>query len=413
MTGRLMLVLLVAGVLTATAALAADWPHFAGPTSNHLAPDTGLNKDWAQKAPPVLWKVALSDEGYAGPSVAEGKVFIIDHQGGEDVVRALDLEKGQDVWSFRYADPGGSNYGFARATPTFDDGLLYVLGRRGQLLALNAADGKEVWSRNLVKDFGGKPPQWNYAASPAVDGDRLIVLPGGNNSMVAVLNKKTGETIWSGGGTGDVGYATPVIATINDVKQYLVHTTTALTGVAAEDGKLLWQIPWKTEYGVNACMPLVEGNYVFLTSGYDMGCGVYEITANGPQQVWLKKGTAAISSQFNSPIYYQGSVYSISDPGKLVCLAPRDGSVAWQQEGFEKGGLVIVDGVIIALNGANGDLIVCSASPDGYKELGRLPTLLGGQSWVAPIVSDGRLIIRNTGAGSDDHPTVLACLDLR
>lgn len=398
---HLPVLLLVLGVWLAVAAQAADWPRFFGPTANGMAPDQGINKNWAQKPPRTLWQVGMSDDGYAGPAVAGGKVFIIDHQGAEDVVRALNLNSGAEVWATRYSDPGGPNYGFARSTPCYDNGLLYVTGRKGQVLCLNAETGAKVWERNIQRDFQGQRPNWDYAASPIVDGDRLVVLPGGPKASVAVLNKQTGETIWAGGGNAAPGYATPSIATINGVRQYVVYTANALTGVSTADGRLLWQIPWETKFGVNASMPIIEDNYVFGTSGYAFGCGVFQILPDAPHKIWFSK---AMSAHFSSPIYYKGYIFGTSDPGNLVCLAPSNGAVMWQHGGFEKGGIVLVDDTIIGLNGSNGEIIMVAAATDAYRELGRLPGL-GGQSWTAPIVSDGRLIIRNK--------STLACLDLR
>ena len=142
----------------------ADWPRFRGPNGDGLSTETGINKDWNGRPPQALWQTSLSDDGFAGPCVAEGKVFIIDHQGQEDVVRAIDLAGGQDVWSFRYADSGGANYGYAHSTPCFDEGRVFTVGRAGQLNAVNAADGTSLWSKDFRKDFGGSPPGWNYAA---------------------------------------------------------------------------------------------------------------------------------------------------------------------------------------------------------------------------------------------------------
>lgn len=397
---RLGWLFLLAGLLLTTMALAEDWPRFFGPTGNGLAPDQGINKNWAAKPPRVLWKTGLTDDGYAGPSVADGKVFIIDHQGQEDVVRAIGLDNGQDVWSFRYPDPGGPNYGFARSTPTYDNGTLYVLGRRGQLVALNAADGKLLWGKNIVQEFGGKPPQWNYAASPFVDGDKLIVVTGGQNSIVA-LNKADGSLVWAGGGSFSASYATPVVATINGTKQYLIFAGEALTGVNAENGQLLWQVPWATKYGVNAALPITDQNYVFGTSGYGFGGGVVQIGPQGPQTVWASQ---AMMAHFSSPIYYKGYIFGTTDPGDFICLTPSNGAVTWRRPGFEKGGIVGVDDTFIALCGGTGELVMVEANPQAYRELGRVAAPLGGQSWTAPIVANGKLIIRNKNT--------LACLDL-
>ena len=401
MVRTVQLVCVVLAMSLAVAATAADWPCFMGPNHNGISSETGLNKNWAAKPPATLWQVPLSDKGFAGPAVADGKVFIVDHDGAQDVVRALDFENGKEVWAYRYADTAKENYGFARCTPTYADGKLYTLGRLGQLNCLDARTGKALWSKNIITDFGGQHPQWDYAGSVLIDGDKAVVCTGSANGSVAALNRNTGETIWIGGNADVAGYTTALPATILGQKQYLVVTAASVIGVNADTGKLLWSFPWTTQYNVNAPQPVVEGNFVFVTSGYNSGCALYEITAQGPAQRWANK---SISSHFNSPLYYNGYLYSDSDPGNLVCMSPQAGQVAWKQGGFEKGGLIIADGTIIMLSGNTGDLVMAKATPDSYQELGRLKPL-GGQSWTAPILANGRLIIRNKGT--------LACLDLR
>lgn len=401
MVRLLTLIAVLLALTLAVAAVAADWPCYLGPNHNGISSETGLNKDWAAKAPPVLWQVPLSDKGFAGPSMADGKVFIVDHAGAQDIVRALDFASGKELWNYPYADTAKENYGFSRCTPTYADGKLYTLGRLGQLICLDANTGKAIWGHNLITDFGGQHPQWDYAGSVLIDGDKAIVCTGSANGSVACLNKDTGATIWTGGNADAAGYCTAVPATILGQKQYVVFTAASVIGVSADAGKLLWSFPWTTKYGVNAPQPIVEGNYVFVTSGYGSGCGLYEITAQGAQQRWANK---QISSHFNSPIYYNGYIFSDSDPGNLVCMSPQTGDAAWTQGGFEKGGLLIADGVIIMLTGNTGDLVMAKATQDSYQELGRLKPL-GGQSWTAPILANGRLIIRNKDT--------LACLDLR
>ncbi len=368
-----------------------DWPRFLGPSGSGLAPSQGLKTSWSQAPPSQLWKVGMGDNGYAGPAVAGGRVYIVDHQGQEDVVRCLSLSDGSTVWTASYPEPGGDNYGFSRATPCIAGGRVYVVSRSGVVRCLNASDGSTVWNRNMQADLGGKPPQWNYAASPIVDDGKLILVPGGPKGTVAALNKDNGKTIWQGGGSDIAGYATPVPATIGGTKQYVVFNGKALTGVRASDGRLLWRVAWETSYDVNAATPIVSGNRIFITSGYGVGCGMVEVSGSSAQIVWRNK---AIQAHFSSPVLYEGYIYGIGDPGNLVCLRPSDGKVLWQQGGFEKGGLIIVDGLILALQGGDGALVQVKATPAGYQEFGRF-TPLGGQSWTAPVVAGGKLIVRN------------------
>ncbi len=393
------LITVVIAATLATGAFAADWPHWRGPDRNGIAPDTGINKDWNARPPQVLWQTPMHDDGYAGPSVADGKVFIIDHDGADDVVRAIHLETGQDLWQARYPDLAKANYGFSRATPVYDSGHIYTISYLGQVHCLDANTGEIVWKLDMRRQFEGVVPQWGYSMSALIDGDRVIVVPGGPNACVAALSKATGEVIWTGGGGDIPGYATPVKATIQGIEQYVVFAGKALIGVRAADGQLLWRVPWETSYDVNAATPIISGNAIFITSNYKRGCAVVSIEADGPRIVWENKNMA---SHINTSVFYNGLMYGPSNPN-LLCLNPSNGQIMWAQSGFERGGLVGVDGVLIAMAGATGDVVMVEATPERYHELGRIRPL-GGQSWTAPIIANGRLIIRNKQA--------LACLDI-
>ncbi len=380
---------------------AADWPQFRGPQASGIAPDQGINKNWAQRPPQKLWEVALGDDGYAGPAVAGGKVYIIDHQGAQDVVRALDLATGQEIWRFSYADTAEENNGFARSTPLISEGKVYTFSRLGSIHCLDAETGAKLWSRNIQTDFGGQKPGHEYCMSPIVDGHRLILCPGGNNAAVVALDKNTGQTIWAGGGSDIPGYATPVVAEILGAKQYVVFTGVSLIGVAVDSGQLLWRFPWETRYNINVATPLIVGNRIFISSDYDHGCAMVEITAQGPKALWENK---ELQAHFSSPVVYNGYIYGVGNPGFLVCLDPATGAALWKQPGFEKGGLCAVDGVLLVMTGNSGDVVMVNATRDGYEELGRI-TPLGGQSWTAPIIAGGKLLVRNQQA--------LVCLDLK
>ncbi|MFP3902826.1 MAG: PQQ-binding-like beta-propeller repeat protein [Armatimonadota bacterium] len=393
--------LVVVCMALAVTAFAAEWSQILGPNQDSIAPDTGINKNWNDNPPQKLWQVSLSDNGYAGPSVADGKVFIIDHSGSNDIVRAFNLQNGQEVWRYSYADAAKHNYGFARATPTYDEGRLYTISRTGNVHCLNASDGSVVWSMNMKSQFDGQSPKWDYAASAFIDGSKLILCPGGNRAPVVALNKMDESTIWTGGASGMAGYATPKKATLQGTEQYVIFTADKLTGVRASDGQVMWTFPWPTKYGVNAATPVIGGDYIFINTDYGKGCGLIKITDNGAEKVWTN---TAMQSHFNSAVFYNGYVFGIGNPGFLVCLYSHTGEVMWQERGFERGGLIAVDGTLIALDGKGGDLVMVEATADEYRELGRMKPL-GGQSWTAPIIADGKLIIRNKNA--------MCCLDLK
>ena len=392
---------IVTFLVVSGAAWATDWPQFRGPNADGISREKGINRSWQENPPEMLWKVSLTDEGYSGPSVAFGKVFIVDHKGITDIVRAIDIRTGKDVWRFEYEDLKKANSGFARATPLISGNKVYTLSHLGRLHCLDARTGKKIWVTDLTSEFGGKLPKWGYSASLIVDGNKVIACPGGANASVVALDKSTGQTIWKGGGSDTGGYSSPVKATINGIRQYVVFTGAHIMGLDPETGAILWQSPWGSSGGVNSPTPIAIGNTVYITS-HGLGCALVEVSPDGSaRERWRNK---KLYAHFSSPIYFEDFVYSNSDPGYLVCLDPQTGDVRWKQSGFEKGPLVAVDGVLLAFDGAGGDLVMVKPTPEKYEELGRFKPL-GEQSWTAPIVSGGKLIVRNSNS--------LACFALR
>lgn len=386
-------------LLMMSGAGAGDWPRFLGPNGDGTAPDRGINKNWPEKAPKVVWKVPLFDKaekfrGYAGPAAAGGKVFVVDHRGKESVVRAIALKTGEQAWQAAF-EAGGDG---ANCTPLIDSGNLYFVTAGGIVRCVSAADGALKWTADLVAGYGSAIPQWKHAWSPVADGNALLLTAGGPEATVVALDKSTGRLLWKGGKTDGAGYAPVVPASIGGMKRYVVSAQTTVQ-VVGGDGAVLWTFPWENKWKVNAAAPIVSGDMVFITSGYDRGCAL--IDGKTGNALWRSQ---EIISHFSTPVLHEGHLYCTSDPGRLVCMEFKTGKVKWQQSGFEKGGLCAVDGTIIVLDGRNGDLAQVALTPDAYKELGRMAAPLGGQSWTAPIVTDGRLIIRNKQQ--------LACLDI-
>jgi len=372
---------------------AADWPHFRGINGDAVSAETGINKDWVATPPATAWTIPVTDGGYSGPAVVGGIVYFVDHKGKEDIVRAIDLATGVDKWKVNYPDSAPDNYGFSRSTPAIDNGMLYYITSAGDVFCLKQADGTLVWKKNCIADYGGVKINWFYSMSPFIDGNKLIIVPGGADKAVVALDKTTGETIWAGGGSDKAGYATPMAATINGKKQYLVLAATSLISVDADNGKLLWSYPWKTQYDVNSAVPIVIGDSVFITSGYGRGCTLLDIKDGKATARWENKD---MISQMNTPLLIEGLLYCTSDPGNLVCMDPATGKALWKQAGFEKGGLLAVDGTVIIVDGKSGSVTMATVSKEGYKELGKIsPYTTGRDFWAPPVFADGNLLVRS------------------
>lgn len=389
------------GVLAAEQS--GDWPAWRGPTGDGFAAGFKANLDWKARPPAELWRAKLSAGGHSGVSAAGGTVFIIDHDGKQGVVRALALADGKEAWRFAFDDPEKENFGFDRATPAVADGRVFCLGRFGQLFALDARTGAKVWSTDLVKEHGARRPQWNITTSPVVDGKALVVLTGAKDGCLLRLDAATGKVLGRQGGDEAPSYATPVVATIGGVKQYVVLSAKRVAGIDAAKGALLWQQPWETKYDVNAAAPLVAGDAVFVTSGYGHGCALIGIEGGKPRTRWENKNMQA---HFSSPLLHDGAIYGNSDPGSLVCVDLASGALKWKADGFAKGGVAGLAGALVAEHGDTGEVVLVKLDPQAYTELGRAkPFSRKGQYWSPPVVADGRLLVR----GIDE----LVALDLR
>lgn len=375
------------------------WARFRGPNGDGKLPKVTLNTNWSTKPPKVLWQTSLTDEGYAGMISAKGLVYIVDHQGTDDIVRCLNLKDGSEAWRYTYPDAPQSSYGFARATPCLEGDRLYVVSRLGKVVCLNAKTHDLVWQIDMVKDLGGVMPMHGYACSPVIEGSNLIVSPGAADGALALLDKETGKLVRKCS-SGAVGYATPVVATLQGKKQVVAFLANRVTGIDLTTGKELWSQPWETTYGMNCSQPIVLGNDVFISATVGMGCEMVSVGGAGTTVRWKNR---AMQQHFTSGLEIGGKIYGTSDPGILACLDATTGDLLWKQPGFEKGATIAVGDLIIAQNGANGDVVMIKADPTAYQEIARMSPLKG-QAWTSPILVGKTLLIRN--------PTAIAAVDL-
>jgi len=385
---------------------ASDWPRFLGPGADSLCTETGINKNWTAKPPKELWRIPLSDEGFSGPAIVGDKVYIHDHEGEQDVVRALNFTNGQEIWRFSYAEKGDEDHGFTRSTPTVENGKLYTVSRTGVAHCLNASDGAQVWRADAMTDHEGKPPTWGAAHSALIHGNHIITLAAGKNAHVVALNKLTGETVWKGGGTEIAGYATPTLLTLQGKPQLLVFAGKSLMSVNPKNGRKNWSHPWETRYDVNAGSPLkIDDNHVWFASGYRSGCALLKLEGNTATEVWKEK---KITPHWSSGALIDGHIYVTTPPGYLVCVEALTGEEKWRSKGtargFEHGGLIAIDGTLIVIEGNTGSFVKVSVSTEAYTELGRINPLNSAKSWVAPVVSNKKMLVRS--------PKELVCLDL-
>jgi len=387
----------LAAVLVGSAAIAGepvatDWPQWLGPNRDGISAETGWRTDWAANPPKVLWKAGVG-QGYSAVSVAGGLLYTMGFADGKDTVFCLDAETGAEKWKHSYPSGNPDEYLGPRMQPTVCGDLVYTLGRQGDLFCFERTTGKIRWQANLPSGLGSKPPRWGFACSPLVLGDNLIIDAG---PMIA-LSKNDGKLAWKSG--SDIpGYSSPVafklggatlIAGFNDYGPHVVD---------AEGGKPVGRYRWETEYGVNSASPVIDGNLMFISSGYGRGAALFEVSQAGLKVVWENKN---MRNHTNGCVLWKGCLYGFDgqvDAGGLACIDFKTGAPRWSQKNIKMGGLMIADGKLIIMS-SKGDLIIAGAAPDGYKELARATEVLTGDSkrWTMPVLSGGRIYCRNHG----------------
>ena len=247
---------------------AADWPQWQGPDRDRVSKETGLLKEWPAGGPKVVWTATGLGSGYGSMAVAGTRVFVQGMRGTTSTVIALNRADGKEVWAKALGQPQDNDRGPGpRGTPTVDGDRLYVLTENGDLACVKT-DGAVVWQRNILKEFGGSQLRWLISESPLVDGPHVVVTPGGRGAGMVKLDKMTGKTVWTAKELSDTaGYSSIIAADVQGVRTYMTFTASAGVGVRASDGKVMFRYPTAANQVANIATPIYSNNKVFFTFG--------------------------------------------------------------------------------------------------------------------------------------------------
>jgi outer membrane protein assembly factor BamB len=395
------------GLLTLVVApsAAADWPQWRGPNRDGISTDTGLAQSWSTEGPKLLWTFREAGNGYSGPAISKGRLYLLGGNQSRTVALALDASTGKQLWTTDLDDAFDNGWGGGpRSTPTVDGDRLFVLTANGTLACLETKTGAKVWTRSLVRDFGGRVPGWGYCESPLVDGKLVLATPGGRSCVVA-LEKRTGKPAWSSRGLDDgAQYSSLVPVSVNKNLLYVTMTNKGLVGIAAKTGQLVFRYE-KTKNGTAVVpTPVVGDNYVFSTSGYGAGCGLVELRARGTKVVSTEVySNNNMTNHHGGVVLLDGHLYGYSDGKGWVCMDFKTGQIVWnERRALEKGSVTCADGRLYCYGENRGTVVLAEASPDGWKEHGRFnipeQTQLdrrSGKIWTHPVIADGKLFLRD------------------
>lgn len=386
-------------------ATANYWTEYRGPGRAGIYDQTPVRTDWPADGPPELWRQQIGG-GYASMVVADGLLFTIEQRRDREVVAAYRTEDGRQAWEHswnsRFRESMGGDG--PRATPTWSDGNLYAQGANGDLLCLAAHNGEVLWQRNILRDASASNLTWGMAAAPLVVDDMVIALPGGKGGKsIFAYDKRSGDIIWSN--LGDkAGYVSPQTATLAGRRQLLIVSGTRVLGASLEDGAELWSHPWKTSYDANCAQPLVvDGNHVFVSSGYGHGAALLQISQGegrfSVEEIWSNLN---MKNKFNPSVLVDEVVYGL-DEGILAAIDVRTGERLWKKGRYRYGQLLYASGHLIVIS-EDGELALVEATPVEYREVARFDSI-PGKTWNVPAMADGLLFVRNQ--------TELVAYDLR
>lgn len=348
----------------------------------------------------IVWRHNVGI-GHSSFAVRGDELYTMGNVDDVDFIYCLNAATGEEIWKFKYDCPGG-NYGGPRSTPVLDGDCLYTLSRDGQVHCIDLAKKSVKWKRNIVESEGISIPRWGLASSAVVADGKVLFCVG---KYGIALDKNSGQTIWCGPG-GESSYSTPLIYTYGSRQCAAMFSAKSINGVEVDSGNLLWSHPWHTKYDVNAADPIVAGDRIFVSSGYNRGGGLLDISTSTPRMIWENK---IMANHFNSCVLIDGHLYGVSGNtggAELVCLVFATGEEKWRQgRGYE--GLMGADGKLIVMD-RKGVLTIAEATPSGYRELasGQVLTSRDAKNWTVPVLANGRIYCRNSKGD-------IACVDMR
>ncbi len=391
----------------------AGWPQFLGPERNGISSETGLIAAWPKDGPPEVWR-AVGGQGMSGLAISNGKLFTLVQKEGRQWLACLDAKTGKPVWEQNLAPAYRNQMGDGpRATPAVAGDRVYAFTGEGILAAAKTVDGKIVWQKDLVAEFGGKPADYGMAGSPVVVGKRVIVTIGVPQATVVAVDGATGEVVWQAGQDSPAGYSSPAVLKIAGRELVVVFHGEGGLGLDPETGAELWSYPYITDFGCNIATPLAIDGGVFLSAGENHGSVLLALKPKGNtfdvSETWASQGPKSVMrNEWQTSILLDGCLYGFDNVGgagpisHLTCINARTGERQWQQLRFGKGNMIAADGKLI-MTTIQGELVVVSANPKKFEELGR--KMVVGKTRTAPSLADGLLYLR------DEREIV--CLDLR
>jgi outer membrane protein assembly factor BamB len=376
---------------------AGDWPTFRGPNRDGVIPDITIPTDWNTSPPKMLWRRRVGP-AWSSVIVIGDRLFTQEQRGEQETVVCYEASTGKEVWvhadTARFEGPPAGPG--PRATPTFSGGRLFTLGASGIFNCLDAATGERYWSHHVTADAPAKPPMWGYSSSPLVVDDKVIVFAGGEGDRnLLAYRADTGAPVWAAAASHD-SYSSPELVTLGGQRQCLLLGDQGLTAVDPAKGRVLWQYGWVQAGAPRTLQAHVLGSSQVVAGTLSgPGVGLVDVTHDGDQwqvtEVW---STTAMNPEFPDFVVHAGHAYGF-DGAIFCCLDLVSGNRRWKGGRYGRGQVMLLpEQSVLLVISEKGEAILVAADPERHRELGRFRAL-AGKTWNHPVISGGRLYLRN------------------
>jgi len=419
-SGRVLLLfaLIVSGAWASSRA--AGWPQWRGPTRDGVWSETGIVERFEVGGPPVKWRTAIGS-GYNGPTVADGRVFVMDRvaqPSQQERVHCFNAQTGEKLWSYAY-DCAYERVQYTagpRASVTISDGRAYSLGTMGHLHCLDAKSGDAVWSHDCRQEYQARVPVWGIAAAPLVAGNLAIVLIGGkDNAGLMAFDKVTGQERWRALKDG-ASYSAPIVIDQATKRVLVCITDQRIVGLDPQTGQLYWEHPFQPkEMEITIATPVFDGEHLLATSFYD-GSLLLKVDQDklAVEQLWRRRGaseqkTDALHCCISTPMILGEHIYGVDSYGELRCLDLKTGDRIWEDltatpKARWSNIHMVRNGDNIWMFNERGELIISRLAPDGFHEISRAKLIdptqdqldqRGGVTWSHPAFANRCIYTRN------------------
>lgn len=377
------------------------WPQWRGPRRDGVSDEKGLLQNWPQGGPKLLWKRDGLGKGWSSPIIVGERIYLTGDVGDDLVVFALDLD-GTIVWQAKNGRSWKNPYPGARACCVYSDGRVYNLNAHGRLACLDAGTGKELWTVDILERFKGKNITWALSECLLIDGERLIVTPGGADALMAALDKRTGETVWTTPPLEDdrVSHSSPILFRLAG-KRIIANCSSAHGfGVDAETGRLLWTVPLNNPHGVNVSTPIYGSGCVFFMTPYSEHGRLYRLSS-GPQGMTAEhRWTSPVDGVTSCGVLADGTLFASGyrDVKWWLGVDWRTGETKYELKDLAIGAPIYADGRLYVLD-EQGTAALLKPSPDRLEIVGRFPLTQARDrdAWSHPVLLDSRLYLRYHG----------------